>query len=128
MPFEHSLTDPVHRAAISAFKKAATPARYSESGLLPLICQNSVSGCLSKSQAVCPYGQLLRQKTQRLKFIVEAVELTAENFFVVLLLLLQRGNFAHPPLHDAGAAAAALDEIVGLFLIHARKKRASALY
>ena len=35
----------------------------------------------------------------------------------MLLLLLQRGNFVHPPLHDAGAAAAALDKIVGLFLI-----------
>ena len=35
----------------------------------------------------------------------------------MLLLLLQRGNFVHPPLHNSGAAAAALDEIVGLFLI-----------
>ena len=35
----------------------------------------------------------------------------------MLLLLLQRGNFVDPPLHDAGAAAAALDEIVGLLLI-----------
>ena len=70
-----------------------------------------------KSQAGCPHGQLLRQETQRFKFIVEAVELPAENFFIVLLFLLQRGNFVDPPLHDAGAAAAALDEIVGLFLI-----------
>ena len=70
-----------------------------------------------KSQAGCPHGQLLRQETQRFKFIVEAVELPAENFFIVLLLLLQRGNFVDPPLHDAGAAAAALDEIVGLLLI-----------
>ena len=35
----------------------------------------------------------------------------------MLLLLLQRGNFVDPPLHDSGAAAAALDEVVGLFLI-----------
>ena len=35
----------------------------------------------------------------------------------MLLLLLQRGNFVHPPLHNSGAAAAALDEIVGLLLI-----------
>ena len=35
----------------------------------------------------------------------------------MLLLLLQRGNFVDPPLHDAGAAAAALDEVVGLLLI-----------
>ena len=70
-----------------------------------------------KSQAGCPHGQLLRQETQRFKFIVEAVELPAENFFIVLFLLLQRGNLVDPPLHDAGAAAAALDEIVGLFLI-----------
>ena len=35
----------------------------------------------------------------------------------MLLFLLQRGNFVHPPLHNAGAAAAALDKIVGLFLI-----------
>ena len=35
----------------------------------------------------------------------------------MLLLLLQRGNFVDPPLHDAGAAAAALDEIIGLLLI-----------
>ena len=59
----------------------------------------------------------MRQKAQCFKFVVEAVELPAENFFVVLLLLLQRGNFVDPPLHDAGAAAATLDEIVGLLLI-----------
>ena len=76
-----------------------------------------MSSRFPKSQAGCPHGQFLRQKAQRFKFIVEAVELPAENFFVVLLLLLQRGNFAHPPLHDAGAAAAALDEVVGLLLI-----------
>ena len=35
----------------------------------------------------------------------------------MLLFLLQRGNFVDPPLHDAGAAAAALDEVVGLLLI-----------
>ena len=35
----------------------------------------------------------------------------------MLLLLLQRGNFVHPPLHDGGASAAALDEVVGLLLI-----------
>ena len=116
MPFEHSLTDPVHRAAISAFKKAVAPTRYSESGL-PYVHQKSMSSCFPKSQTVCPHGQFLRQKPQRFKVIVEAVELTAENFFVVLLLLLQRGNFAHPPLHDAGTTAAALDKIIGLFLI-----------
>ena len=76
-----------------------------------------MSSRLPKSQAGCPHGQLLRQKAQRFKFIVEAVQLPAENFFVVLLLLLQRGNFVDPPLHDAGASAAALDEIVGLLLI-----------
>ena len=76
-----------------------------------------MSSRFSKSQAVCPHGQLLRQKAQRFKFIVEAVKLPAENFFIVLLFLLQRGNFVDPPLHDAGAAAAALDEIVGLLLI-----------
>ena len=70
-----------------------------------------------KSQAGCPHGQLLRQETQRFKFIVEAVELPAENFFIVLLFLLQRGNLVDPPLHNSGAAAAALDKIVGLFLI-----------
>ena len=75
-----------------------------------------MSSRFPKSQAVCPHGQLLRQKPQRFKFIVEAVELPAESFFVVLLLLLQRGNFVDPPLHDAGAAAAALDEIIGLLL------------
>ena len=83
----------------------------------PLVCQNSVSGCLSKSQAVCPYGQLLRQKPQRFKFIVEAVKLPAKNFFIVLLFLLQRGNFVDPPLHNRGAATAALDEIVGFLLV-----------
>ena len=70
-----------------------------------------------KSQAGCPHGQLLRQETQRFKFIVEAVKLPAKNFFIVLFLLFQRGNFVHPPLHDAGTTAAALDEVVGLFLI-----------
>ena len=70
-----------------------------------------------KSQAGCPHGQLLRQKAQRFKFIVEAVQLPAENFFIVLLFLLQRGNLVDPPLHNSGAAAAALDKIVGLFLI-----------
>ena len=76
-----------------------------------------MSSRFPKSQAVCPHGQLLRQKPQRFKFIVEAVKLPAENFFIVLLLLLQRGNFVDPPLHNAGAAAAALDEIIGLLLI-----------
>ena len=76
-----------------------------------------MSSRFPKSQAVCPHRQLLRQKAQRFKFVVEAVKLPAENFFVVLLLLLQRGNFVDPPLHDSGAAAAALDKVVGLFLI-----------
>ena len=70
-----------------------------------------------KSQAGCPHGQLLRQKAQRFKFVVEAVELPAKNFFIVLLFLLQRGNLVDTPLHNSGAAAAALDKIVGLFLI-----------
>ena len=35
----------------------------------------------------------------------------------MLLFLLQRGNLVDPPFHNRGAAAAALDEIVGLFLI-----------
>ena len=94
----------------------AAPARYSESGLL-YVHQKSMSGCFPKSQAGCPYGQLLRQKTQRFKFIVEAVKLPAKNFFIVLFLLFQRGNLVDPPLHDAGAAAAALDEIVGFLLV-----------
>ena len=89
---------------------------YSESGP-PYVHQKSMSSRFPKSQAVCPHGQFLRQKPQRFKFIVEAVKLPAENFFIVLLFLLQRGNFVHPPLHNRGAAAAALDEIVGLFLI-----------
>ena len=76
-----------------------------------------MSGCFPKSQAGCPHGQLLRQKAQRFKVIVETVKLPAKNFFIVLFFLLQRGNFVDPPLHDAGAAAAALNEIVGLFLI-----------
>ena len=76
-----------------------------------------MSSRFPKSQAVCPYRQLLRQKAQRFKFIVEAVKLPAEKFFVALLPLLQCGNFVHPPLHNSGAAVAALDEIVGLFLI-----------
>lgn len=76
-----------------------------------------MSSRFPKSQAGCPHGQLLRQKAQRFKFIVEAVELPAENFFIVLLFLLQRGNLVDPPLHNSGAAAAALDKIVGLFLI-----------
>ena len=35
----------------------------------------------------------------------------------MLLFLLQRGNLVDPPFHNRGAAAAALDEVVGLFLI-----------
>ena len=35
----------------------------------------------------------------------------------MLLFLLQRGNLVDPALHNGGAAAAALDEIVGLLLI-----------
>ena len=76
-----------------------------------------MSSRFPKSQAGCPHGQLLRQKAQRFKFIVEAVKLPAEKSFVALLPLLQCGNFVAPPLHDAGAAAAALNEIVGLLLI-----------
>jgi len=84
---------------------------------LPFVYQKSMLSRFPKSQAVCPHGQLLRQKAQCFKFIVEAVELPAENFFIVLLFLLQRGNFVDPPLHNRGAAATALDEIVGLLLI-----------
>ncbi len=99
----------------TTIKKAAFSAQ-SELGTLPFVHQKSMSSRFPKSQAVCPHGQLLRQKAQRFKFVVEAVELPAENFFVVLFLLLQRGNFVDPPLHDAGAAAAALDshELHGL--------------
>ena len=60
---------------------------YSEPGL-PYVHQKSMSSCFPKSQAVCPHGQLLREKAQRFKFIVKAVKLPAENFFVVLLFLL----------------------------------------
>ena len=76
-----------------------------------------MSSRFPKSQAVCPHRQLLREKAQRFKFVVETVEFPTENFFVMLLFLLQRGNLVDPPLHDAGAAAATLDEIVGLLLI-----------
>ena len=70
-----------------------------------------MSSRFPKSQAVCPYGQFLRQKAQRFKVIVETVKLPAENFFIVLLFLLQRGNFVDPPLHNSGTAAAALNEV-----------------
>ena len=40
-----------------------------------------------------------------------------QHFEQVRLGYIQRGNFVDPPLHDAGAAAAALDEIIGLLLI-----------
>ena len=73
---------------------------YSEPGL-PFVHQKSTSSRFPKSQAVCPYGQLLRQKTQRFKFVVEAVELPAENFFVVLLFLFQHGDFVDLSLYDA---------------------------
>ena len=65
---------------------------YSEPGL-PYIHQKSMSSRFPKPQAVCPHGQFLRQKPQRFKFIVEAVKLPAENFFVVLLFLFQYGDF-----------------------------------
>ena len=45
---------------------------------------------------------VLRQKPQRFKFIVETVELPAENFVVVLLFLLQRGNLVDLSLYDSG--------------------------
>ena len=76
-----------------------------------------MSSRFPKSQAGCPHGQLLRQKAQCFKLVVEAVKLPAKNFFIVLLFLLQHSNFVHPPLHNSGAAAAALDEVVGLLLI-----------
>ena len=74
---------------------------YSEPGL-PYVHQKSVSSRFPKPQAVCPHGQFLRQKPQRFKFIVETVELPAENFFVVLLFLLQRGNLVDLSLYDSG--------------------------
>ncbi len=64
----------------------------------------AVSSRFPKPQAVCPHGQFLRQKPQRFKFIVETVELPAENFFVVLLFLLQRGNLVDLSLYDSGWA------------------------
>ena len=73
---------------------------YSGPGL-PYVHQKSVSSRFPKPQAVCPHGQFLRQKPQRFKFIVETVELPAENFFVVLLFLLQRGNLVDLSLYDA---------------------------
>ena len=80
-----------NRRSKSSEKQEAAPARYSEPGL-PFVHQKYISSRFPKSQAVCPHGQFLRQKAQRFKVIVEAVEFPAENFFVVLLLLLQRGN------------------------------------
>ena len=44
---------------------------------------------------------VLRQKPQRFKFIVEAVKLPAENFFVVLLFLFQHGDFVDLSRYDA---------------------------
>ena len=82
-------------------KEAAFQAQF-EPGTLPYVHQESKSSRFPKSQAVCPHGQLLRQKAQRFKFIVEAVKLPAENFFVVLLFLLQRGNLVDLSLYDSG--------------------------
>ena len=61
-----------------------------------------MSSRFPKSQAGCPYGQLLRQKAQCFKFVVEAVKLPAKNFFIVLFLLLQRGNLVDLSLYDSG--------------------------
>ncbi len=73
---------------------------YSEPGL-PYIHQKSMSSRFPKPQAVCTHEQFLRQKPQRFKFIVEAIKLPAENFFVVLLFLFQHGDFVDLSLYDA---------------------------
>ena len=73
-------------------KEAAFQAQF-EPGTLPYVHQKSKSSRFPKSQAVCPHGQFLRQKAQRFKVIVEAVEFPAKNFFVVLLFLFQYGDF-----------------------------------
>ena len=61
-----------------------------------------MSSRFPKSQAVCPHRQLLREKAQRFKFVVETVEFPTENFFIVLLFLLQRGNLVDLSLYDSG--------------------------
>ena len=70
-----------------------------------------------KTQPSRPDGQLLGQEFERFKFVVQTVQLAAEDFFVVALLFLQRGDLGDPALQNGRACAAALDEVVGALLV-----------
>ena len=70
-----------------------------------------------KTQPSRPDGQLLGQEFERFKFVVQTVQLAAEDFFVVPLLFLQRGDLSDPALQNGRACAAALDEVVGALLV-----------
>ena len=56
------------------------------------------------------------EELERVKFIVQAVQLPAENLLIVALLRFQCGDLIDPAFQDRRAGAAALDEIVGPLL------------
>ena len=62
-------------------------------------------------------GQFLGQTLEGFKFLTQSVQLTAEHLLIVTLLPLQGADFHDPALHDGGALAPALDEIVRALLV-----------
>lgn len=69
------------------------------------------------TNAPCPYLKLLRKKLQDRKLIVQPVQFTLQHTLIVAFLFLQRLYFEYPAIHNRGTLAAALNEVVALFLI-----------
>ena len=70
-----------------------------------------------KADAACAEGQFLRQELERLELLIQSVQLTAEHLLIEALLSLQGADLHDPAIHDGGALAAALDEIVRALLV-----------
>ena len=64
-----------------------------------------------------PYLKLLRKKLQDGKLIIQPVQFPLQHALIVTLLFLQRLHLEHSAVHDRGTLAAALNEVVALFLI-----------
>lgn len=64
-----------------------------------------------------PYLKLLRKKLQDRKLIVQPVQFTLQHPLIVAFLFLQRLHLEYPTFHNRRTLAAALNEVVALFLI-----------
>ena len=61
--------------------------------------------------------ELLREQLQDRELIIQPTQLPLQYALIVLLLFLQCLHLQYPAVHDRGTLAAALDEVIALFLI-----------